>query len=59
VGLSNADVIVLDALRKQRNLADYSGDPVSDGAVDECLTSAQRLLKHVKAWLKANRPDLS
>ena len=34
--LSQDRVIVLDALRKQRNLSDYEGDPVSDGAVDEC-----------------------
>ena len=58
VGLPPAKVIVLDALRKQRNLADYSGDLVSDAAAAECLASASELLVHVRAWLAANRPDL-
>jgi hypothetical protein len=58
VGLPQADVIVLDALRKQRNVSDYSGDLVSDGAVAECLASAKKLLAHVRAWLGANRPEL-
>lgn len=29
MGVSNQDMIVLDALRRQRNLSDYEGDPVS------------------------------
>ncbi|RYZ98960.1 MAG: DNA-binding protein [Moraxellaceae bacterium] len=36
-------LIILDALRKQRNVADYSGDLVTDGAVNECLTQAEAL----------------
>lgn len=51
-------MVVLDALRKQRNLSDYSGDLVSDAAVAECVASARELLTHVRAWLAANRPDL-
>lgn len=51
-------MVVLDALRKQRNLSDYSGDLVSDAAVAECVASAHELLTHVRAWLAANRPDL-
>ena len=58
VGLAPAKVIVLDALRKQRNLSDYSGDLVPDAAAAECLASASELLKHVRAWLAAHRPDL-
>ena len=58
VGLPQAKVIVLDALRKQRNLSDYSGDLIPESATSECLTSALDLLAHVRAWLKANRPDL-
>jgi hypothetical protein len=58
VGLSKAEVILLDALRKQRNLADYSSDLVSDAAAAECLASAKALLVHVRAWLKANRAEL-
>jgi endonuclease/exonuclease/phosphatase (EEP) superfamily protein YafD len=58
VGLENAKVIVLDALRKQRNLADYSGDLVSEAAAVEALQSAKDLQGHLRAWLQANRPDL-
>ena len=51
-------VIVLDALRKQRNLNDYEGDPISDAAVTECLAQAKALLAHTRQWLQAHRPDL-
>jgi hypothetical protein len=59
VALPQSKVIVLDALRKQRNLADYPGDLVPNAAAAECLASAIELLIHVKAWLAANRPDLT
>jgi hypothetical protein len=58
VGLPQAKVIVLDALRKQRNLSDYSGDLIPDSAAAECVASATDLLAHVRAWLAAHRPDL-
>jgi hypothetical protein len=58
VGLPPAKVIVLDALRKQRNLSDYSGDLVPVSAAAECLLSAKDLLAHVRAWLKTQRPDM-
>jgi hypothetical protein len=58
VNLATDRMIVLDALRKQRNLADYDGDPVPDATVRECITSAQALLVHVKKWFETNRPDL-
>lgn len=58
IGLSTSTVIVLDALRKQRNLADYSGDLVSEAAAAECLFSAKELLREVQVWLRSHRPDL-
>ncbi|MBL8359960.1 MAG: DNA-binding protein [Rubrivivax sp.] len=58
VGVAPEQVIVLDALRKQRNLSDYSGDLIPDAVAAECLASAQALQGHVLAWLKAHRPDL-
>jgi hypothetical protein len=58
VGVAPAQVIVLDALRKQRNLSDDSGDLITDAVAAECLVSAQVLQEHVLAWLKAHRPDL-
>lgn len=36
-------MIILDTLRKQRNVADYSGDLVTDAAVSECILQAQAL----------------
>lgn len=58
IGLSTDQVIILDALRKQRNLSDYDGDAVPDSAVRDCIASAQSLLAHVKGWLARHRPDL-
>ena len=58
LGLPQAKVIVLDALCKQRNLSDYAGDLIPDAAAAECLASAQELLTHLRARLKAQRPDL-
>lgn len=58
LGLERDVVIVLDALRKQRNLNDYEGDPVSDSAVAECCRQAAWLLEHTQAWLREHRPDL-
>jgi hypothetical protein len=58
VGLPQPRVLLLDALRKQRNLSDYSGDPIPDTLAQECLETAQDLLAHVQVWLEQNRPDL-
>jgi hypothetical protein len=59
IGLSKDRMILLDALRKQRNLADYEGEPVTAQSVAEGLAQAQQLLAEVKAWLKANKPELT
>ena len=58
LGLDKETVIILDALRKQRNVADYSGDIVPESAARDCLMHAENLLKNVNRWLNANRPDL-
>lgn len=58
LGIDKETVIVLDALRKQRNLGDYEGNPVTIAAVDECLTRAEALLAHTGQWLEKQRPDL-
>lgn len=44
LGVTLDQLIVLDALRKQRNVADYSGDLVTDAAVKECIAQAKALL---------------
>lgn len=58
IGIDNQTVVVLDALRKQRNVADYSGDVVPASAVDECISNAENLLHDVGHWLKENKPEL-
>lgn len=58
IGLDKTDIIVLDALRKQRNVADYSGDIVPASTVEECLTRATDLLQDVVVWFKNNKPEL-
>ena len=58
IGLDKQKVIVLDALRKQRNVTDYSGDIIPASAVDECVKHAEHLLQNVKHWLKANKAEL-
>ena len=57
-GIDKQTVIVLDALRKQRNVADYSGDIIPTSAVDECISHAKNLLNDTRNWLKENKPEL-
>jgi uncharacterized protein (UPF0332 family) len=45
-------VILLDAMRKQRNTADYSGDIVPESTVTDCIAQAEILLKHFKSSYK-------
>jgi len=47
LGVDAATVIVLDALRKQRNLADYEGDSITEATLDECIRQAEALLGRV------------
>ncbi|MFQ6332582.1 hypothetical protein [Methylophilus sp. 3sh_L] len=51
-------VIILDVLRKQRNVSDYEGDPISDEAVKECIKQAECLLNHLEEWIRKNRKEL-
>lgn len=58
IGLEQTTVIVLDALRKQRNVSDYEGDPISDQAVIECIKQAEQLYQNIGVWISKNRVDL-
>lgn len=58
LGVPKPDVIVLDALRRQRNVSDYEGDPVSEATLAACLLEADKLLRHTEQWLRQHRPDL-
>jgi uncharacterized protein (UPF0332 family) len=52
LGIDSNTVILLDAMRKQRNVADYSGDIVPESTVKDCITLAEMLLKHFKSGYK-------
>lgn len=54
IGIDNDTVILLDAMRKQRNVADYSGDVVPESTVKDCIFQAEELTKHFKIWLQRN-----
>lgn len=51
-------IIVLDALRRQRNVSDYEGDPVSSAVLESCIAEATQLLAHAEQWLGTQHPDL-
>jgi hypothetical protein len=58
LGVPAAQWQVMDALRKKRNVNDYSGDPIEPSAVKTCVDHATQMLAHTQAWLAANRAEL-
>ena len=58
VGLSNERVIVLDKLRKKRNLSDYSGEGIGEEEAAACARS-RRPGSDREQWLRAHRPELA
>jgi len=58
LGVESRTVMLLDRLRKQRNVTEYSGDVVPESAVAECLSQAQALYAITLEWLRANHPEL-
>ena len=58
IGLDMQKVIVMDALRKQRNLSTYSGDTLPLSTARDCGEYAEDLLELVERWLADNKPDL-
>lgn len=59
IGLEPRRMVVLDALRRKRNLSDYLGADLDDNSTQACVTEAARLLADVQAWLTANHPELA
>ena len=57
LGVSKQDLIVLDALRRQRNVNDYEGDPIADATLHACLQAAEKLLEHTLRWLRTEHPE--
>lgn len=58
IGLPNERWVVIDALRRKRNAADYLGDSVEAGALVECRRQAATLRDIAIAWLEREHPDL-
>ena len=59
IGLSQKRMVVLDALRRQRNVADYTGDDVDVSTAENCAAEAERLISDVLEWREQNRPELT
>jgi len=57
IGLENDRMVILDKLRRTRNLNDYSGDVVSEEEAAACIRSAEALLTTLVNWLKQNQKE--
>lgn len=57
LGVGNDVWVVLDALRRQRNANDYTGQPIAAAAVTECITQARALDTLLRARLAAKHPE--
>ena len=58
INLDKSTVLLLDQMRKQRNVIDYSGDLVSESLAAEAVQQAVTLLGLTRAWLRTHKPDL-
>ena len=58
MGVEREVWLVLDTLRRKRNINDYSGDLLEPEAVAECLRQADSIHAHTRAWLGSNFPEL-
>lgn len=58
LGVAPERVVVLDTLRRKRNLNDYDGEPVTDATLATCLEEAAALLRHTQDWLRQQHPEL-
>jgi hypothetical protein len=58
LGVPNDTWVVLDALRRKRNLNDYTGDLIDSASVQECIARAEALARSTREWLAAHHPEL-
>ena len=58
IGLSKERMLLMDALRKKRNLSDYTGQDIDDGSAETCKAEAEKLVDEVTQWLRDNQQDL-
>lgn len=59
IGLPDERMVILDQLRKKRNLSDYTGEGVSEEQADACVRAAENLVSTVEQWLRKARPGLA
>ena len=57
-GLEAKRMVVLDTLRRQRNVADYTGTDIDESTAEHCISEAGRLIEEVLAWRETHRPEL-
>jgi len=58
IGLPNERMIVLDQLRKKRNLSDYSGAGITGEVAAACVRAAEDLASTLEEWLRVKHLDL-
>jgi hypothetical protein len=58
IGVEAKRIVALDALRRQRNVADYTGDDIDESTTRHCINEAKQLIDDVLAWRAAHRPTL-
>ncbi|VXA98645.1 conserved hypothetical protein [Pseudomonas sp. 8AS] len=58
IGIDRQTMVLLDTLRKQRNVIDYSGDVVSASMAEQAQAEAEQLLQRVSDWLREHHPEL-
>ena len=49
LGIERERMVVLDTLRRKRNLNDYTGEEIDDASVKSCIEQAEKLLRDAKA----------
>lgn len=58
LGVGRDTWVVLDALRKKRNVNDYSGDLMEPEAVADCIGRAEALFSRTQEWLRKHTPEM-
>lgn len=56
--IDSSTLIRLDKLRKQRNLAEYTGDLIPESTLKECVACAESLNAVALQWLRKHAPGL-
>lgn len=55
LSIESKRMVVLDTLRRKRNLADYTGEDIDDASVAACIAEAEKLLRDAKVRLEKRK----